>query len=434
MAAIAIPNWFDRARIARFADGLAVATAASLPWSTSISGLLLVLWIVALVPTLDLAGVRRVLAHPAGGLPVLLWMVSAVGMLWTEASWSEGLSALRGPHKLLFIPLLLVQFRRSDKGAWVIGAFLASCTLLLAVSYITFAFPPLMFWREHTVGYLTAGIPTKDYLIQSGEFVVCAFAGTHFAIDAWRERRHLRSVLLAALSLAFLANIVFVATGRSQLIVFAALVVVIAFQRLGWKGGSAIILGAVLLTVVGWQTSVLLRGRVAQVSQEIASYRQGNFASSTGFRIELWKRSVEFVSSAPIVGHGTGSMADLFHRSVGDDPQMAIMISRNPHNMTLRVGIELGLLGVIVLYAMWAAHLMLFSGRGMAAWLGLGFVVSDVVSSLFLSHLFDFTTGWTYVFGVGVLGGMVLRGEAVARAATRDGAAGWRLIANAANE
>jgi hypothetical protein len=33
------------------------------------------------------------------------------------------------------------------------------------------------------------------------------------------------------------------------------------------------------------------------------------------------------------------------------------------------------------------------------------------VSSLFLSHLFDFSTGWLYVFGVGVLGGMVLRGE-----------------------
>jgi O-antigen ligase len=32
-----------------------------------------------------------------------------------------------------------------------------------------------------------------------------------------------------------------------------------------------------------------------------------------------------------------------------------------------------------------------------------------VVSSLFNSHLFDFTQGWIYVFGVGVAGGMILR-------------------------
>jgi len=35
--------------------------------------------------------------------------------------------------------------------------------------------------------------------------------------------------------------------------------------------------------------------------------------------------------------------------------------------------------------------------------------VQNIVSSLFNSHLFDFTSGWLYVFGVGVVGGMVLR-------------------------
>jgi O-antigen ligase len=36
-------------------------------------------------------------------------------------------------------------------------------------------------------------------------------------------------------------------------------------------------------------------------------------------------------------------------------------------------------------------------------------VIENVVSSLFNSHLFDFTQGWLYVFGVGVAGGVVLR-------------------------
>jgi hypothetical protein len=36
-------------------------------------------------------------------------------------------------------------------------------------------------------------------------------------------------------------------------------------------------------------------------------------------------------------------------------------------------------------------------------------VVQNIISSLFNSHLFDFVQGWTYVLGVGVAGGTVLR-------------------------
>jgi hypothetical protein len=61
---------------------------------------------------------------------------------------------------------------------------------------------------------------------------------------------------------------------------------------------------------------------------------------------------------------------------------------------------------------MWVAHLALFRGTGLLAWLGVVMVVQNVVSSMFNSHLFDFFHGWLYVFGIGVLGGMVLRKRA----------------------
>jgi O-antigen ligase len=34
-------------------------------------------------------------------------------------------------------------------------------------------------------------------------------------------------------------------------------------------------------------------------------------------------------------------------------------------------------------------------------------VFQNVTASTFNSHLFDFTQGWFYVFGIGVLGGMM---------------------------
>ena len=107
---------FDRERLAPFADGLAVALAVSLPWSTSATGILVVLWLIAVIPTLDVASLRRVLATPAGGIPVLLWLLALVGMLWAfDVSLAERWAGLKAFHKLLVIPLLIVQFQRSER-------------------------------------------------------------------------------------------------------------------------------------------------------------------------------------------------------------------------------------------------------------------------------------------------------------------------------
>jgi hypothetical protein len=92
---------------------------------------------------------------------------------------------------------------------------------------------------------------------------------------------------------------------------------------------------------------------------------------------------------------------------------MAGQAPRNPHNQLFAVAIEIGLIGAALLVAMWMAHLRLFAASGLATGIGLVVVVQNIVSSLFNSHLFDFTEGWTYVWGVGVIGGMILRAPAV---------------------
>jgi len=50
---------------------------------------------------------------------------------------------------------------------------------------------------------------------------------------------------------------------------------------------------------------------------------------------------------------------------------------------------------------------LLFRGDGLVAWIGLLVVVQNIFTSLFNSHIFDFTAGWMYVLGVGIAGGMV---------------------------
>jgi O-antigen ligase len=390
---------FDRARLSRLAEWLAVAVAVSLPWSTSATGILLAAWLLVFLPTLSLADVRRELANPAAGLPVVVWGIVVVGMLWSEASLAERFSAIRGFHKLLLIPLFIIQFRRSDRGFWVLGGFLASCTLLLAVS------SSMHIWPALGAPTPMPAVPVKDYIIQSAEFLLCAFALGHLAIDAWTDRRA-ASLALAALALAFLANVAFVATGRTALATFPVLLALLAAQRFGWRGIIAAAVAGGVLAATAWVSSPYLRARVLGAVEEIQQYRSENAETSVGYRLEFWKKSVEFIAAAPLVGHGTGAIEPLFrHASVGE-AGIAAAVTANPHNQTLEMAVQLGLVGVALLYAMWIAQIVSFRGSGLAAWLGMAVVAQSIVGSLFLAYLTTFSTGWIYAFGVGVLGGM----------------------------
>jgi hypothetical protein len=253
-----------------------------------------------------------------------------------------------------------------------------------------------------------AGVPVKDYITQSGEFVLCAFAlfGAALVLLWTKPWLAIACIVLAAL---FLANVFYIATGRTALVVIPVLAVLFAFWNFGWKGTIGI--AAVGLVAIGlWLSSTYLRTQVASIFDEVQQYRSENAITRSGERLEFWRKSTLFVAEAAVIGHGTGSIGALFRRSAIGQTGASAQASVNPHNQTFAVAIQLGLVGVALLYALWIAHLRMFRGRGLFVWIGLVIVVQNVVSSLFNSHLFDFTQGWSYVFGVGVLGGIVLRG------------------------
>jgi len=398
-----LPTW-SRVPFFDIADWCAIALAASLPWSTSATSILAVLWLAFLLPTLDRATLHRALMTPAGALPVLLWLLAAAGMLWADVGFPERIEGLSGFLKLLALPLLLAHFRRSGRAAWVLAAFLLACTLLLATSYFLALWPGLS-WRGVRAGL---GVPVKDYIAQSGEFAICVFILLPIALGMVRTRPWAAAGILLWSAL-FLIDFLYLATGRTALAVTVVLLLIFAFRELGLKKGGLAVLAATLLAAVIWESSPFLRMRVGLVPSEVERYWNENARTSTGERLEYWRRSVSFMAEAPVLGHGTGTIRELFRRSAVGESGASALVSPNPHNQTLAVGIQLGLVGIIVLYAMWLSHALLFRGPSLPAWVGLVVVTQNVVSSLFNSHLFDFTQGWIYVFGVGVAGGVVLR-------------------------
>ena len=159
-----------------------------------------------------------------------------------------------------------------------------------------------------------------------------------------------------------------------------------------------------------WVASPTLRAKIASFSEDYRLYKERNEATSLGIRLEFWQKSWRFFVEAPVIGHGTGSTRGLFEQAaIGPQILATGQVIGNPHNQTLNVAIQWGAVGIIVLYAMWWSHLILFRGDGLVTSIGLLVVVQNIFTSLFNSHLFDFHEGWMYVLGVGIAGGAAIK-------------------------
>jgi O-antigen ligase len=231
-----------------------------------------------------------------------------------------------------------------------------------------------------------------------------------FAIDSWRVGHRGRALSLLLLAATFFFDILYIATGRTGLVVLPVLAVALGLRYSGWKGIPAVAAVVALVASIAWVSSPYLRFRVDHAIAEVQVYEVSGALTSSGIRLELWKKSIGFVAQAPFFGHGTGSINEMFRRSVvGATTATAAMPAENPHQQIFAVAIQLGLVGAVLLVAMWTAHLALFCSPQPMAWAGLAIVVMHVVSCFFNSSLFDFTEGWFYVLGVGVIGGIVRR-------------------------
>jgi O-antigen ligase len=397
-------RFLDRTHVRRAADWLAVAVAVSFPWSTSLSGVLIAVWLVVLLPTLDLRSVRWAVAIPAAAFPVALFAYGVIGMAWGGASFEDQWGSIKPTLRLLAIPLLFIQFSQSERGPSVLKGFLVSCTVLLIASWFLTVWP--VYVRP---GPMPPGVPVKDYIIQSNEFLICAFGLTHLAVSAWRNGSRHTAVAMLALAVVFLLDIAFVATARSSFIAFGVLLVVLSFQRFNWRGGLAVVGAGVIFAASAWTLSPTLRARVFSVATEIKEYRTHDALTSSGIRLEFWRKSIQLIAAAPIFGHGTGTVEDRFREIATRGAGASSMVTDQPHNQTFQIAIQLGLVGAALLWGLWISHLLLFRGAELVAWIGGGLVVSNLVACLFNTYLLEFTVGWIYVFGVGVLGGMALR-------------------------
>ncbi|MGY8662364.1 O-antigen ligase family protein [Bradyrhizobium sp. UFLA05-109] len=391
-------------------DIIALALVAGLPWSTSLTSILGVVLFFAILTTIRTERILTVVSHPAGALPLALVLLAATGVTWAGGvPWPERLNALGKMAKLLLLPLLLFHFQSSPRAKWMFAAFVGSNMILLVYSFVASVMPELAIVQR--VGGF--GVPVRNYIDQSQGFSLVAVALAGVAFEAASRQKYYLVAALAVVSFLFFANLAFINVARTAFFYLPIMLVLLTIRYASQRTALAGFIGVCILCGALWQTSPNLQRKVSAIFIEVAAFQPdaqiGEKEPSAAERLEFWRKSFQFIESAPVLGHGTGSIRRLFEQESAGRTGISALVVSNPHNQTLAAAVQWGSVGILAVWAMWIAHVRLFRSRALVAWIGMLATVQNIASSMFNSHLMDAYEGWLYVLVVGIAGGELLR-------------------------
>jgi O-antigen ligase len=163
--------------------------------------------------------------------------------------------------------------------------------------------------------------------------------------------------------------------------------------------------------------------RLAGTAQEITQFETQNKVTSMGLRYEYYRRSIELIAHRPFYGYGAGSVRTEFERLQSANAGANFVMIGNPHNEFLLMGVQLGVVGVALLVALFITLALECSQlaapeRGVA----IGYLFAFALGCCANSLLLNFTEGNLLVFLVGILIAAAPRRESQSRASSAGAA------------
>lgn len=315
----------------------------------------------------------------------------AVSLSYTSVPMLEALSVLTKYSKLLLIPAVALLIRSRQQAILALGIYLLTQTFVLLSSWLLFLGLHLPWVPAVTNGI---GVVYSSYLDQ-------AIFTAGFAAIAWHLRRDFPtrygpSVAIALSGLALL-NLLFVLPGRSGQVCLIAAIAITIWWAMPRKIRPIAVLAPFVVFGMAMLLSSTFNQRYAAVFSEVNAYQaqsQGFKDSSSGERLNFWRKSLQAMADKPVLGHGVGSWQQQYHRMEGGKPSAATTGVRNPHQEYLFWGVQLGGVGVLLLVAWlfsiyWQARR--FEASAMRATVSL--LVVFAVASALNSALYDGLVG-----------------------------------------
>lgn len=362
-----------------------IGMAASMPISRAIfniSALLMIIgWLFSGMWKEKFGAIR---ANSAAIACVLLFVVSAMSLLWADPLVADNWEQLQGYSRLLYVPLIVSLLTKSE---WRQRAWAA----LLAGMLVTLAVYLLDIWLEvpgtGSYGTHTSGQGVFYHHIAQGMMLSFLGAyGLHRALQGDAPRPLRTFWLLVAMST--LAGLLAVGQSRTgQLSVLAAYLLVV-FTHLPKR----LRVGGVLLVVVVSSAIVMgsthMRERFALAFKETSSFERDGEYTSVGARLKAWQFSAELFEQSPWIGHGVGAYRPLAYQHFSQSPICKLGVCEQPHNQFILTAVEMGGLGLFALTVFLVVPIFNRAEPGSpAALLTLPFLAIFVVTAFFDSSL-----------------------------------------------
>lgn len=376
----------------------------SLPISTSLDGILLVITVVAWTVSGAFTELPRVVRE--NRLALLLpgvFVLIAVGMVHGLAPLGERVRHVWKYDDLLFplvfIPLFLDPNVR-ERGLWAFGLAMG---LTLVIS----------------LGLAAGWIPTSSWLHggpanatvfkqQITHNLLMAFAALLFAEVGRRASVPWQRYGLAVLAIGAVIDVFMLVQGRTGQLVLCALIIMWSLRSFGLRGLAMGATAVAILVVLSYAMSPVFQKRVEKTMKELEKAQVETVApvgSSVGLRVEWYRRTAELIAAHPVTGVGTGSFAQAYAELVHEP--MAVKPA-HPHNQYLLTASELGAIGVVLLTGLFGILWWKFQSvnEHLHGVLGQGVVIVLAIGCIFNSSLIDHTEGlfWGWMVSAALAG------------------------------
>jgi O-antigen ligase len=342
-------SWYQATIGDRFdlaARAMVVLSAFAIPLSTAVMGvstvLLLVFWLLSGNFRIKF---QRIITSPISLWAIGLFLLLAIGLLYTTAETEAALDTFGKYKKLLFVPIIISLMLSDQWRRYAIMAFAIAMTIVLVMSYLKY------------LEVLPYGPVGQEYTVFKGRIAHGIFMAFFFYLlvqfALWYPRWRWLFITLAALAVY---NLLFLNTGRTGYVVFICLAILLFYQYVGWKGLLISAVAVPLLLVIAFYTSSDFKMRVQESVTDVEQYAPGEYDHFSGlrYRLEYYQTTLKVIKKSILYGHGTGSLATEFKKIADEE---GLRSTDNPHNEFMMLTAQLGIIGLLVfclmLYFQW---------------------------------------------------------------------------------
>lgn len=338
---------------------------------------------------------RRIWSHPVAVASLSLFCLFAAGISYSSANLPTALGGLNHYRELLLLPLAISVFNEDCWRRRAYNAFIAAILVALAVSFaMRLGWTPP--WPVAPDAGAMSAIPFKSRIAYGFFLAFAAYLMIHHLL---RSRIFWQRILWGAAACLAAYNLLFMTSGRTGQVIFAAMILLLIYQYWGSlrKRGLVFVAVAAIAIIGAALTSPAIKSRSSDIDL-IASNPEH---SSIGIRLIMWQTASRIIADHPILGSGTGSFAGEYAKKSYDHPAIQ---TGNPHNEYLLVVAQLGIIGLagflFLLYRQMRESVVLAQPYSYAAQ---GLVLAMAVGCLFNSFLYDHGEGHFFAIYAGML-------------------------------